>query len=140
MTTFDFSPLYGSAIGIDRFARLFQDAMADSSASSFPPYDIEKIGDAEYRIAMAVAGFREEDIEIVSHDGRLLIKGKAPEPEGVAYLHRGIGKRAFERVFQMADHVKVVGANLEDGLLRIDLKVEVPEEMKPRRIAIGKAA
>lgn len=138
MRTFDFSPLFRSTIGFDRMARILDSAMSlDEGAPSYPPYNIEKFNDEAYRITMAVAGFRSEDLSITTHEGMLIVSGASrPEPEGVAYIHRGIAGRAFERRFQLADSIKVIGASFEDGLLHVDLKREIPETLKPRSIAI----
>ncbi|MDA0704711.1 MAG: Hsp20 family protein [Proteobacteria bacterium] len=137
--TFDLTPLFRSTIGFDNLSRLMESAnQFDSKKVSYPPYNIEKLGEDEYRISMAVAGFAEDDIEITVEDSSLLIAGKASEEEdgNSGYLHRGIARRAFERRFQLADHIKVSGANLENGLLHIELVREVPEEKRPRTISI----
>jgi molecular chaperone IbpA len=142
MRTFDLSPLLRSSIGFDRMNRLLESATRlDESAFSYPPYNIEKLGENDYRLTMAVAGFGEDDIEITAKENTLVIKGKAQaDAEGVQYLHRGIGRRAFERRFDLADHLEVKGANLVNGLLNVELVREIPEAMKPRTIAIGKPA
>jgi molecular chaperone IbpA len=142
MRTIDLTPLYRSTVGFDRFASLLDSALShDVSAPSYPPYNIEKTGDGAYRITVAVAGFREDELSIESREGQLLIAGRkeAVEEEGRTYLHRGIAERAFERRFQLADHVKPTGATIENGLLHVDLVREVPEALKPRRIAIASA-
>ena len=137
--TFDFSPLFRTAVGFDRMTRALDSALrVDEGELSYPPYNIEKISDDEYRITMAIAGFTADDIEIVEHNGTLTVKGK---PEGLTggsqqLLHRGIAGRAFERRFQLADYVEVAAADLENGLLHISLKRNVPDEMKPRKISI----
>jgi len=138
MRTFDLTPLFRSTIGFDRIARILDSAMSlDEGAPSYPPYNIEKFNDEAYRITMAVAGFRSEDLSITTHEGMLAVSGSSrPEPEGVTYIHRGIAGRAFERRFQLADSIKIVGASFEDGLLYIDLKREIPETLKPRSIEI----
>src|ERR671921_1428901 len=106
-----------------------------------PPYNIEKVGEDQYRITMAVAGFSSDEIELVQQENTLFVTGqKHPEPEGVQFLHRGIATRAFKQSFNLADHVKVTGANLENGLLVVELKREVPEALKPRRIEIASGA
>ena len=138
----DFSPLYRSTVGFDRlFTMLDSLAQPDNGGQSYPPYNIERTGDDAYRISMAVAGFSEDDISIEAHRNVLTVKGeKTEEPsEDRQFLHRGIAARAFERRFQLADHVEVVGAELKNGLLHIDLKRNIPEEMKPRRIEISAA-
>ena len=136
--TFDLTPLFRSTIGFDNLSRLMETASQfDPKQAAYPPYNIEKLGEDEYRISMAVAGFGEGDIEITVEDNSLLIAGKAVEEDsGASYLHRGIAKRAFERRFQLADHIKVAGANLENGLLHVELVREVPEEKRPRSISI----
>jgi len=140
MTTFDFSPLYRTSVGFDRLASLMSSATRQDQGNSYPPYNIVVTSEDHYRITMAVAGFSEDDITITSEQNRLLVSGNgADEPEEQGeYLHRGIATRAFERRFNLADHVKVTGASLENGLLHIDLEREIPEEMKPRTIKIGK--
>jgi molecular chaperone IbpA len=131
-----------STIGFDRIDRLFQDALRQNdSAASYPPYNIEKLGEDAYRITMAVAGFAEDELDITVRENMLVISGKASgEPETSTFLHRGIGRRAFERRFDLADTVKVTGASLENGLLHVELAREIPEAMKPRKIAIKAAA
>ncbi|MFT7286190.1 MAG: molecular chaperone IbpA [Halieaceae bacterium] len=134
--TIDFSPLYHSAIGFDRMASLL-DTVARDTKPSYPPYNIEQVDENEYRITMAVAGFIESELEITSEQNTLLISGKqADDSDGRNYLHRGIAARNFERKFQLAEHLKVVSARLENGLLHVTLEREVPEAMKPRKIAI----
>jgi molecular chaperone IbpA len=141
MRTFDLSPLFRSTVGFDRMSQLLDSALrADEAQLSYPPYNIEKTGEDSYRITMAVAGFGQDDISIVSQENSVTISGKAQEvPEGVEYLHRGIARRAFQRRFELADHIKVKGAELVNGLLHLDLVREVPEEQKPREIKISAA-
>lgn len=139
MRTYDFTPLFRSSVGFDRWSDLFDAASrADDSAAGYPPYNIEKIGEDKYRIMMAVAGFGENDLEVTAQDNLLVVSGDLGEPReaGATYLYRGIATRAFERRFSLADHVKIVGAKLTDGVLQVDLEREVPEAMKPRRIAV----
>ena len=138
MPTFDLSPLFRSTIGFDRMSRLLDAAMrADESAPSYPPYNIEVMGEDAYRITMAVAGFGESDISITAQENSLVISGKlAKSDEERKFLYRGIAGRAFERRFELADHIKVAGASLQNGLLHVDLVREVPETMKPRSIKI----
>ena len=139
MRTYDFTPLFRSSVGFDRWSDLFDAALrADDSAAGYPPYNIEKTGDDKYRIMMAVAGFGENDIEITAQENLLVVSGNLGEPReaGTTYLYRGIATRAFERRFSLADHVKIVGATLADGVLQVDLERELPEAMKPRRIAV----
>jgi molecular chaperone IbpA len=137
MRTYDFSPLYRSAIGFDRLAQLFDEAARADTQPSYPPYNIELVTEDKYRITMAVAGFDTSEIDIVSESDTLKVVGRKQKDEGPrTFLHRGIAARDFEHRFQLADHVKVVGARLEKGLLNIELVREVPEALKPRKIAI----
>jgi len=139
MDRFDFSPLFRSTIGFDRLSRLV-DAVTrvDNGAPSYPPYNIEKTGEDAYRLTMAVAGFSPEEIDLTVQENTLLVTGKAKkEDETSRYLHRGIARRAFEHRFGLADHIKVVGASLVNGMLHVDLAREVPEAAKPRKIQIG---
>lgn len=138
MRTFDFAPLYRSTVGFDRlFSLLDQSAQADASAT-WPPYNIERLAEDEYRITMAVAGFSHDEIDLTQHDTALHVSGQKASQEGERqYLHRGIAARGFRQTFNLADHVRVTGASLENGLLTVSLKREVPEALKPRRIAIG---
>lgn len=136
MTSFDFSPLFRSTIGFDRVSRLVYQAMLDEG-SSYPPYNIEKTGEDTYRITMAVAGFGDDDLNVVAQENTLTVSGKAKSAEEKAeFLYRGIAGRAFERRFQLADHIKVVGAQLVNGLLHIELAREVPEAKRPRTINV----
>ncbi|MEB0140742.1 MULTISPECIES: Hsp20 family protein [unclassified Undibacterium] len=137
MRNFDFAPLYRSAIGFDRLAQLFDDAQRSDATPSYPPYNIELIAEDKYSISMAVAGFARNELDIESERDTLKIIGrKAKEDSTRNFLHRGIAARDFEHRFRLADHVKVLGARLENGLLTIELVREVPEACKPRRIAI----
>lgn len=140
----DFTPLYRSTVGFDRLFSLLDGRSQLDTAQSYPPYNIERTGTDSYRISMAVAGFSEDDISIEAHRNVLTIKGdKGEDKDGddaAEVLYRGIASRSFERRFQLADHVEVSGATLKDGLLHIDLVRNVPEEMKPRRIEITRAA
>lgn len=140
MTSFDFSPLFRSTIGFDRLSQLLDQALVEEG-SSYPPYNIEKTGEDAYRITMAVAGFGEDDLNIVAQENMLVVSGKAkPADEKTEYLYRGIAGRAFERRFQLADHIKVVGAQLVNGLLHVELVREVPEAKRPRSIKIEAGA
>jgi molecular chaperone IbpA len=141
MRTFDFSPLYRSAVGFDRMTSLLDAAQKNAAADSYPPYDIVKTGEDAYQISIAVAGFSPQDLEIEVRDGQLVVVGKGANEsnEDVNFLHRGIARREFERRFQLADHVEVKAADLKDGLLVIDLVREIPEAMKPRKIEIETA-
>jgi len=141
MRTFNLAPLYRSTVGFDRvFSLLDQVAGFDGAAPTYPPYNIERTGENAYRISVAVAGFSEPELTIVAKENTLTIRGdkqaKTEEKNGEV-LYQGIAARAFERVFQLADHVEVKGARLENGLLHVDLTREVPEASKPRQIAIG---
>jgi len=138
MRTFDFSPLYRSTVGFDRLFDLLDQTSLAEAAPNWPPYNVEKYGDDHYRVSMAVAGFSPDDIEITQQENALLVTGqKHSEAETQQLLYRGIATRNFKQTFKLADHVKVTGANLENGLLTVDLVREVPEAMKPRRIEIG---
>jgi molecular chaperone IbpA len=139
MRSYDLSPLFRSTVGFDRLSRLMDAATRiDDSAPSYPPYNIERTGDDTYRITMAVAGFGENDLTITTRDNQLLISGKlGKEDDKTLYLHRGIAGRAFERRFTLADHIRVNGASLVNGLLHVDLVREVPEAMKPRQVKIN---
>lgn len=138
MRTYDFSPLFRSTIGFDRLAHMLDTATREEAAPGYPPYNIEKHGEDRYRITMAVAGFSADELDVEVRENTLTISGRQDDgEEGVRYLHRGIAGRSFERRFQLADHVKVVGADLENGLLHVDLAREIPEEMRPRTIEIS---
>lgn len=137
MRTYDFSPLYRSAIGFDRLAHLFDDVQRTESQPSYPPYNIELVSENKYQITMAVAGFDRSEIEIETERDRLKITGrKAGEEAQRNFLHRGIASRNFEHSFRLADHVRVTGAKLDNGLLNIELAREIPEALKPRKIVI----
>lgn len=149
MHAFDLSPLLRAAIGFDRMARLVENARAAADGPAYPPYNIEKTAEDSYVLTMAVAGFGPDDIELTAQENTLIVAGKAPEgphrgpprgPDERRLLHRGIAGRAFERRFVLADHIVVDGASLENGLLHVALKREVPEALKPRRIAIAAGA
>jgi molecular chaperone IbpA len=136
---FDLSPLYRSTVGFDSLASMLdQVASFDNEADTYPPYNIERLAENEYRITMAVAGFGKQDVKIEVKENTLSIQGEKKEAEKErAFLHHGIASRAFERRFQLADHVAVRGAELKDGLLSLDLEREVPERLKSRMIQIG---
>ncbi len=143
MRSTDLSPLYRATVGFDRMMNLLDAAgRADNSAPSYPPYNIEKSGEDAYRIVMAVAGFGEEDLDITIEASSLIIAGKKAKSEEATgpYLHRGIAQRSFERRFDLADHIKVTGAKLENGLLFVELIREIPEAMRPRSIKIESLA
>ena len=139
MRAFDFSPLLRSSIGFDSLDRLFDTVQrSNQNTSSYPPYNIEKVDENSYRLTMAVAGFAQEDLDVTVKDGVLYISGQAKEgDDNVAYLHHGIAGRAFSRRFELAEHIEVVAAATENGLLILNLKREVPEALKPRRIEIA---
>jgi molecular chaperone IbpA len=140
-TDFDFSPYYRATVGFDRVFDLLDSVASQAGAPGYPPYNIEKAGDDAYRIVMAVAGFTEAELNVTQKENELLLTGKAqPSADGKEYLYRGIAGRDFERRFQLADHVKVSGAALANGLLTIELKREIPEEKKPRAIRIEASA
>ncbi|MGH7036843.1 MAG: Hsp20 family protein [Stellaceae bacterium] len=142
MDRFDFSPLFRSTIGFDRLTRLIDAAAhADGAAPGYPPYNIETTGEDAYRLTMAVAGFAGDELDITVQENTLVVTGKAKkDDENGRYLHRGIARRGFERRFSLAEHIKVTGASLENGMLHVDLVREVPETAKPRKIAIAGAA
>lgn len=139
MRNFDLAPLYRATVGFDRIADLMDQVLTDTTtAATYPPYNIEKTDEDAYRISIAVAGFADEDLSVEVRENALIVSArKATEDEGRTYLHRGIANRAFERRFHLADHVRVSGASHVNGMLNIDLKREVPEALKPRRIEIA---
>lgn len=138
MRTFDLSPLYRTGIGFDRLAHLFDEALRSDAQPSYPPYNVELVGEDKYLITMAVAGFDQSEISIETENDTLKVVGrKHKEDAKRTFLHRGIAARDFEQRFQLADHVKTVGARLENGLLNIDLVREIPEALKPRKIEIN---
>lgn len=140
MRTIDFSPLYRSVVGFDRLAALLDSAAAQDGAAGYPPYNIERTDENAYRIEIAVAGFKPEELDIQVKENLLTVSGrKTANDETRRFLHRGLAERNFERRFQLADYVVVTDANLADGLLSIALKRELPESLKPRRIEIGVA-
>ena len=139
-TNTDFSPLYRSFIGFDHLAGLIDKASRQDKQSSYPPYNIELIAEDKYRITMAIAGFVEDELDIESKQNTLIVTGTKTPTEAKTertFLHQGIAERNFERKFQLGDHVKVIGAHLENGLLHIELEREIPEALKPRKIAIN---
>ncbi len=139
MRTFDLTPFFRSSVGYDRVSRLMDSALrVDEAQLAYPPYNIEQASEDSYRITMAVAGFTDAEISITAQENQLVVAGKPTKDEQPkSYLHRGIAGRAFERRFELADHIRVTGASLANGLLAIELKREVPEAMKPRTIAIN---
>ncbi|MCF3594838.1 Hsp20 family protein [Rhodobacteraceae bacterium LMO-12] len=142
MRNLDFAPLYRATVGFDQIADMFDRVLSGEVAqTTYPPYNIEKTADDAYRISIAVAGFSESDLSVELKDGALIVSARKAEDaeEGRTFLHRGIATRAFERRFQLADHVRVVGAAHADGMLHIELVKEIPEALKPRRIEIAKS-
>jgi molecular chaperone IbpA len=136
MRNFDLAPLYRSAIGFDRLVNLLEAGQSQSNGG-YPPYNVELVNENQYRIAIAVAGFAEHELEITAHDNLLTVKGAHPQESTERnYLYQGIAERNFERKFQLAEHIQIIAANLENGLLYIDLQRVVPETLKPRRIEI----
>ena len=142
MRNFDLAPLYRATVGFDQIADMLDRILsADVNQSTYPPYNIEKTADDAYRISIAVAGFSADDLSVEVREGQLVVSGRKSDDDSErTFLHRGIATRAFERKFQLADHVKVTGASHADGMLNIDLVREVPEALKPRRIEITSGA
>ena len=139
-SAFDFSPFRRSTVGFDRLFDMLENSSAGQAQENYPPFDLVKLGDNDYRIELAVAGFKPDEIDITAQQNVLIVsgrKGEESEQEGNDYIYRGIATRSFERRFALADHIQVRGANLKDGLLAIDLVREIPEAMKPRKIDIG---
>jgi len=137
-TAFSLAPLFRSSVGFDRFNDLFESALRNEPGSSYPPYNVEKRADDQYRIVIAAAGFQEEDLELQVEKGVLTVSGgKRDSDDSVTYLHQGIAQRAFKLSFRLADHIEVKAAGLSNGLLNIDLLRIVPEEAKPKRIPIN---
>ena len=138
MRTFDYSPFYRATVGLDRVFDLLDSVVSQPGSNGYPPYNIEKAGDNAYRIVMAVAGFSEAELNVTQKEDELLVTGQTKQDgqDEKQYLYRGIAGRNFERRFQLADHVKVTGAKLANGLLTIELQREIPEEKKPRAIPV----
>jgi molecular chaperone IbpA len=136
MATLDFTPLYHTTVGFDRLPNLLSHAMTRDEGG-YPPYNIEKAGDDAYRIVMALAGFSKDDIEIVTENNRLTVRGALKDKAANTCLYQGIAQRSFQRVFDLADYIGVNGASMENGLLVVELKRELPEALKPRTIQIG---
>ncbi|MDW6002394.1 Hsp20 family protein [Vibrio mangrovi] len=137
MRTIDFTPLYRNAIGFDRLFNLMEAANTKNGSSGYPPYNIEQKNENQYRITMAVAGFAEPELDITQQENTLIVRGERKPEDEKTYIYQGIAERNFERKFQLADYVKVVGATMENGLLHVDLEREIPEAMQPRKIAIN---
>ena len=138
-TNFDFSPFRRSTVGFDRLFDMLESGNASQAGDNYPPFDLEQVSDDEYRITLAVAGFRSDEIDIVAQQNLLIVSGRRREDNERQYIHRGIATRAFERRFGLADYVQVKNADLSDGILAIDLVREIPEEMKPRKVSINGA-
>ncbi|URD61982.1 Hsp20 family protein [Sphingomonas sp. KRR8] len=136
-SAFDFTPFRRSAVGFDRLFDMLENNAASGNGENYPPFDLIKVDDNKYRIEVAVAGFKREEIEITSHQNVLIVRGQKGEEANANYIHRGIATRSFERRFALADHINVTGADLHDGMLCLDLVREIPEAMKPRKIEIG---
>ena len=138
MRTVDFTPLYRNAIGFDRLLNMMEAGNAKNAQGGYPPYNIEQQEENKYRITMAVAGFAEQELEITQQENTLIVRGERAEEESKNYIYQGIAERNFERKFQLADYVKVMGAALENGLLHVDLEREIPQAMQPRKIEINR--
>ena len=139
-SAFDFAPYRRSTVGFDRLFDMLENSNAGQGQENYPPFDLIKLGDNEYRIELAVAGFKPNEIDITAQQNVLIVSGKKAEESesrGQDYIYRGIATRSFERRFALADHIQVRGADLKDGLLAIELVREIPEAMKPRKISIG---
>ena len=139
-TSFDFAPYRRSTVGFDRLFDLLESGTGNGGQDNHPPFDLIRLDDNRFRINLALAGFRQNEIELTTHQNQLIVAGKKGEEDGTTYVHRGIANRSFERRFALADHIKVTGAEMTDGLLQIELVREVPEAMKPRKIDIGGGA
>lgn len=138
MTTLDLSPLYRSSVGFDRFGSLLNSALQEKNSAGYPPYNIEALDENQYAITLAVAGFKQAELDIQTENGALTVRGNKEHDSNTSnFLHKGIAQRSFERKFNLADHVEVVNANLADGLLSIELVREIPEAMKPKSITIN---
>ena len=136
-SAFDFAPFRRSTVGFDRLFDLLENSASGQTHDNYPPFDLVTLDENRFRISLAVAGFTQNEIDITAHQNQLIVSGQKREDDGATYIHRGIANRAFERRFGLADHIKVTGANLKDGLLSIELTREIPEAMKPRKIDIG---
>ena len=137
MRTVDFTPLYRNAIGFDRLLNMMEANSNKNTQGGYPPYNIEQQEDNKYRITMAIAGFAEQELDITQQENTLIVRGERQQEDNRNYIYQGIAERNFERKFQLADYVKVMGAGLENGLLHIDLEREIPQAMQPRKIAIN---
>ncbi len=140
MQTMDLAPLWRSTIGFDRFFDLVEDSARWNTGDNYPPYNIERTGDDRYAITLAVAGFSPEEMSITAEQNTLTVEGRKTSKEAQGLLYQGISSRSFKRTFSLADHVQVQGASFENGLLKVELVREIPEAMKPRKIAIGQSS
>jgi len=140
MTTMDLAPLWRSSIGFDRFFDLLENSARWNPGDHYPPYNIERAGEDQYAISLAVAGFAPEDLTITAEQNTLVVEGRKTVKDTETMLYQGISSRSFKRTFSLADHVQVKGASFENGLLKIELVREIPEAMKPRKIAIGQSS
>ena len=136
-SAFDFAPFRRSTVGFDRLFDLLENSASGQTQDNYPPFDLVRVDEHRFRICLAVAGFTQNEIDITAHQNQLIVKGQKREDEGATYIHCGIANRAFERRFGLADHIKVTGAEIKDGLLSIELTREIPEAMKPRKIDIS---
>ena len=139
-SAFDFSPYSRSSVGFDRLFDMLENSSLGQNGENYPPFDLIKIDENHFRVEIAVAGFRREEIDIAAQQNVLVVRGERSEESGTDYVHRGIANRSFERRFALADHIQVRGADLKDGMLSLDLVREIPEAMKPRKIEIGGSA
>ena len=139
-SAFDFAPFRRSTVGFDRLFDLLENSASGHTQDNYPPFDLISLDENRFRICLAVAGFTQNEIDITAHQNQLIVSGQKREDDGATYIHRGIANRAFERRFGLADHIKVTGADMKDGLLSIELTREIPEAMKPRKIDIGRSA
>ena len=136
-SAFDFAPFRRSTVGFDRLFDLLENSASGQTQDNYPPFDLVSMDENRFRICLAVAGFAQNEIDITAHQNQLIVSGEKREDDGATYIHRGIANRAFERRFGLADHIKVTGAEMKDGLLSIELTREIPEAMKPRKIDIS---
>ena len=136
-SAFDFAPFRRSTVGFDRLFDLLENSASGQTQDNYPPFDLVSLDENRFRICLAVAGFTQNEIDITAHQNQLIVSGQKRDDDGATYIHRGIANRAFERRFGLADHIKVTGADMKDGLLSIELTREIPEAMKPRKIDIG---
>ena len=136
-SAFDFAPFRRSTVGFDRLFELLENSASGQSQENYPPFDLLKLGENQFRICLALAGIGQDEIDITAHQNQLIVSGQKREDERATFIHRGIANRSFERRFGLADHITVAGADLKDGLLSIELTREIPEAMKPRKIDIA---